>query len=94
MALLRISLSWSALHSEKQRCCEPLPQWRCSSQGLLVRPPPVLGQEFVSKAVLTVVCALRLGDEDGDAGVCAEGWVHPHIIGSIATVMLGAARGC
>jgi hypothetical protein len=94
MALLRILLSWSALQSEKQSCCEPLPQWRCSSQGPLVRPPPVQGQAFVLTAKPGAVCALWLGDEDGGVGVCAEGWAHPRIIGSITTVTLGVAKGC
>jgi hypothetical protein len=36
----------------------------------------------------------ELDDGDGGADVCAEGWVHPHIVGNITIVTLGVGEGC
>jgi hypothetical protein len=94
MALLMALLSCSALQSEKRSCCELLPRRRCSSQEPLARRLPGQDQAVVLKAVPAVVCALWLGGEGGGAGVCAEGWAHPRIIGSITTVTLGVVKGC
>lgn len=37
---------------------------------------------------------LALDDGDGGADVCAEGLVHPHIVGNITTVTSVVAEGC